>query len=152
MTLELPPAGTYGAEMRGMSLFRHLNGLMVWMARRSGGEGGRAGLVLTTVGARTGEERSVALAKFPDGEGRWLVIAALAGAAHHPAWLINLAKHPDKVWVEYGHQRFKVRPEILRGAERAEAWQRVVAVAEGFATYQKKTDREIPVVRLTLES
>ena len=93
----------------------------------------------------------MALGKFTDDESRWLVVASLAGAARHPAWLINLAKHPDKVWVEVGRDRYKVRPEILRGEERAEAWRRIVAVAPGYGPYEQMTDREIPVVRLTPE-
>jgi hypothetical protein len=73
-------------------------------------------------GVRSGEERTVALGKFIDAEGRLIVLASLAGAAHHPAWLINLAKTKDRVWVEEGRDRAKVRPEILAGAERARAW------------------------------
>jgi hypothetical protein len=42
----------------------------------------------------------------------------------------------------------KVQPESLKGAERAEAWQRVVALSPGYAKYQENTDREIPIVRL----
>ncbi len=153
MTLELPPTGTRGVNLRGMPIFRLFNRLNVWLyRRRGGGQSGRAGLLLTTMGARSGQERTVALGKFADDEGRWIVVASLAGAARHPAWLINLAKHPDQVWVEAGRDRFKVRPEILRGEERAEAWRRIVATAPGYGRYEQMTDREIPVVRLERES
>jgi deazaflavin-dependent oxidoreductase (nitroreductase family) len=57
------------------------------------------------MGARSGQERTVALEMVSDGEGSWLVVASLAGAARHPAWFINLAKNPDKVWVEVGRDR-----------------------------------------------
>ena len=53
------------------------------------------------------------------------------------------------MWVEIGRNRFKVRPELLRGEERAEDWRWIVAAAPGFGRYQQMTDREIPVVRLT---
>ena len=152
MTIEIPPAGTRGISPRLVRVFRLSNRLSVWMYRRGVGSGGRAGLLLTTIGARSGQEHTVALGKFSDGEGRWLVLAALAGAARHPAWFINLAKHPDKVWVEVGRDRFKVRPELLRGEERADAWRRVVAAAPGYGPYEQKTDREIPVIRLTREA
>jgi deazaflavin-dependent oxidoreductase (nitroreductase family) len=149
VTLEIPPSGTRGVNLRGFPIFRAFNALNVWVyRRRGGGSGGRAGLLLTTIGARSGKERTVALGKFTDDQGGWLVVAALAGAARHPSWFINLAKNPGKVWVEVGRERYKVRPELLRGEERAAAWERIVAAAPGFETYQRKTDREIPVVRL----
>jgi deazaflavin-dependent oxidoreductase (nitroreductase family) len=152
MTIEIPPSGTRGGRLGGTPIFRLFNGLGVWMYRRQGRDpSGRAGLLLTTSGAHSGKERTVPLGKFTDAEGRWLVVASLAGAARHPAWLFNLVKHPDEVWVEIGRDRFKVRPELLRGAERAEAWRRVVAAAPGYARYEAMTDREIPIVRLTPE-
>jgi deazaflavin-dependent oxidoreductase (nitroreductase family) len=112
---------------------------------------GRAGLLLTTVGAHSGKERTVAHGAFADSAGRWLVVASLAGAARHPAWLFNLARNPDRVWVEIGKERFKARPELLRDEERAAPWKRIGAVAPGHAAYERTTDREIPVVRLTRE-
>jgi deazaflavin-dependent oxidoreductase (nitroreductase family) len=150
--LEVPPSGTRGTKMRGTGFLRVFSNAFVGLYRLSGGRlGGRAGLLLTTVGARSGESRTVPLGAFPDGEGRWLVVASLAGAARHPAWLHNLARHPDQVWVEFGKERVKVRPEILRGEQRAVAWERIVTVAPGYGRYVPKTDREMPVVRLTRE-
>jgi deazaflavin-dependent oxidoreductase (nitroreductase family) len=73
-------------------------------------------------------------------------------SAAHPAWIYNLARKPDKVWVEVGRDRWKVTPEILQGDERAAAWTRVVAEAPQFAGYLEQTDRELPVVRLRRES
>jgi deazaflavin-dependent oxidoreductase (nitroreductase family) len=152
MTIEIPPSGTRGVSLRVVRVFRLFNGLSVWMYRRLGRDpGGRAGLLLTTIGARSGRERTVALGKFGEGEGRWLVVASLAGAARHPAWFINLARNPDNVWVEIGRDRFKVRPQLLRGEERTDAWRRIVAEAPGYGRYEQMTDREIPVLRLTRE-
>ena len=151
MTIEIPPSGTRGASTRIVRIFRLFNPLSVWTYRRRGGGSGPSGLLLTTAGARSGKERTVALGKFNDVGGRWLVVASLVGAARHPAWFINLAKHPDKVWVEVGRDRFKVRPELLRGEERADAWRRIVAASPGYGRYEQVTDREIPVVRLTPE-
>ena len=150
MTIEIPPSGTRGVSNRVVRMFPLFSPLSVWMYRRRGGDpSGRAGLLLTTVGARSGRERTVALGKFTDDGGRLLVVASFAGAARHPAWFINLARNPDEVWVEIGHDRFKVRPELLRGEERAAAWRRIVAAAPGYGRYEQKTDREIPIVRLT---
>ena len=106
-------------------------------------------LLLTTVGARSGQRRTAALARFPDGDGRWLIVGSAGGAARHPGWFINLARNPDQVWAEVGRLRLKVTPDLLRGDDRTAAWQRIIARSPNFAAYERKTDREIPVVRLT---
>ena len=155
MTIKIPPAGTRGINLRGWPVIRSLMGLFTALYQRSGGRISALPfpvLALTTVGARTGRERSTLLGRFVDQEGRWLIVASLAGAARHPAWLINLARNPDHVWVQIRGQRFKVKPEVLRGDERAAAWKRIVGTAPQFGRYQELTDREIPVVRLTREA
>jgi len=106
-------------------------------------------ILLTTVGARSGVERTHVLGGFADGEDAWLIVASKGGAPTHPAWFINLAKNPDKVWIEVGNRKLKVVPDSLRGSERVKAYARVAAVAPRYAEYEKKTDREIPVIRLT---
>ena len=152
MTMEIPPPGTRGAKLRGFSILRALTPLGVWAYRLTGGRlGGGAGLLLTTIGSRSGRRRTVPLGGFPDGDGRWLVVGSLGGAARHPAWFINLARTPDQVWAQVGREEFNVRPELLRGDERAAAWKRIVAVAPSYGPYEQRTDREIPVVRLTRE-
>ena len=80
--------------------------------------------------------------------GGGVLLASLGGSPRHPDWFHNLARNPDRVWIEVAQRRWKVRPESLRGAEREEAWRRIVALAPGYAGYQEKTDRIIPVVRL----
>jgi deazaflavin-dependent oxidoreductase (nitroreductase family) len=114
-------------------------------------------LLLATVGARSGKARQTLLCRFPDEPleaGRdavdrtWLVVASGAGSARHPARFLNVARHPDQVWVEIAKRRRHVRPESLTGVERARAWRRIVALAPGYAAYQEQTDREIPVIRL----
>ena len=106
-------------------------------------------LVLTTVGAKSGKERSTVLGGFPDGQDAWLIIGSKGGAASNPAWLYNIASNPDKVWVQIGDRKFKARCESLTGKEREDAYARVVAVAPNYGGYPKKTDREIPVLRIT---
>ena len=105
-------------------------------------------LLLTTVGAKSGQKREAHLTAFPDGDG-WLVVASRGGSAGHPAWYLNMARHPDQVWVQVSSRRTRVKPESLKGAARAKAWQRVVSEYPNYSHYEEKTDREIPVVRLT---
>lgn len=104
---------------------------------------------LTTVGARSGVERTVPLRPFPGGPGRWLGVASLGGAARNPAWLRNLAAHPDRVTVRVGRRTHRVVPHTLAGADRERDWRRIVSEAPSYAAYQEQTDLPIPVVRLT---
>ncbi|HEY4026590.1 MAG TPA: nitroreductase/quinone reductase family protein [Candidatus Dormibacteraeota bacterium] len=106
-------------------------------------------LLLTTVGAKSGAERTVPLQYFSDGPDAWVIVASAGGDAKHPAWYRNLAANPDRVWIEVGDRRIQVRPQSLRGEERAERWRRITEKARNFAGYERTTDREIPVVRLT---
>ena len=128
-------------------LMKIMRGVMVAFARLSGGRM----VILTTVGARTGRPHTVALGRFPEGEKSFLVVASNGGSARQPAWFINMARHPEQVWGEVGKRKFKVRPQLLKGAERQAAMQRVFAASPGYKVYQKRTDREIPFIRLTPE-
>jgi len=104
---------------------------------------------LTTIGARSGKERSTVLGGFPDGDNAWLIIASRGGSPLHPGWLHNIAANPDKVWIQVGNRKFRAHVESLTGKEREEAYARVAKAAPSYAGYPKKTDREIPVLRLT---
>jgi len=106
-------------------------------------------LLLHTVGARSGEPRTTMLAQFPEPDGSTVVVASFGGAARHSAWYVNLAKHTDQVWIERNRKLIRVRPESVTGDERERVWRRIVAIAPGVAEYQRKTDRQWPVVRLT---
>lgn len=106
-------------------------------------------VLLTTIGAKTRQERTHVLGGFADGDDAWLIIASNGGAATHPAWFINLAKQPDKVWLEVGNRKLRVRPQELQGADREAAYAKVAAIAPRYGKYPKSTDREIPVIRLT---
>jgi deazaflavin-dependent oxidoreductase (nitroreductase family) len=76
------------------------------------------------------------------------VIGSFGGTPRHPAWYVNMARNPDRISVTLDGRTLGVRAESLAGAERAEAWTRIVAAAPGYARYQSQTDREIPIVRL----
>jgi deazaflavin-dependent oxidoreductase (nitroreductase family) len=106
-------------------------------------------LYLTTVGAKTGQKRQTALTRFPDGDQTWLVVASAAGSARHPAWYHNLSAHPDQAWIEVAGQQFRVVAEQLKGERREDAWQRIIASHARYAGYQRKTDRVLPIIRLS---
>lgn len=108
-------------------------------------------VLLRTVGAKSGARRETLLQRFPDGDSTssWIVTATGAGSASHPRWFLNMASHPDQVWVEIAGQPIHVRPETLSGEERDAAWQRIVSLVPSFGAYPTKTDRLFPVLRLT---
>jgi deazaflavin-dependent oxidoreductase (nitroreductase family) len=161
VSIRVKPTGTRGARVpkRGplWKLFQLFGKRQVGTYRRGGEQrvSKRMGfpvVLLTTRGAKTGQTRTSPIGGFRDGEDSWLVMATLAGAARHPAWFLNMAEHPDDIWLEVGSERFRVRGESLEGQERTEALARVAKISPRYGTYQEKTDREIPIIRLTREA
>jgi len=104
-------------------------------------------VLLHSIGAKSGEERISPLMSFPDDSG-WLIVASKAGAPTNPAWYYNLLAHPDTT-VEFGTETYDVTATVLSDEERAPLWADITANNPGFAAYEEKTDRTIPLVRLT---
>jgi deazaflavin-dependent oxidoreductase (nitroreductase family) len=110
--------------------------------------GGIDTLMLETVGSKSGQRRQSVLGYLTECDDAWLVIAALAGARRHPAWLYNFAAQPD-VTIQFGDgRRVDAHAETLEGDDLAAAWERIGREAPEFPKYRTQTDREIPVVRL----
>ncbi|MFF3909515.1 nitroreductase/quinone reductase family protein [Streptomyces sp. NPDC001848] len=109
-------------------------------------EGARL-LLLTTTGARTGTPHTTPLGYYPDGGERVLVIASAGGAPRHPDWFHNLVAHPQ-VTVETGVFTYEATAVVLDPGARDAAFARAVESDPGWAAYQAKTDRVIPVVAL----
>lgn len=103
-------------------------------------------LLLHTTGARSGTER-VNPMMYLDLDGRRYVFASKAGADTHPDWYRNLVANPD-VTVEVGGETYAARAEVLAGAQRDAVYAEQAQRYPGFAEYQEKTSRVIPVVEL----
>ncbi len=103
-------------------------------------------LLLTTAGARTGSAHTTPVGYLPDGD-RVLVIASAAGAPTHPDWFHNLVTHP-RVTVEDGTFRYQATATVLHGPERDQLFARAAEADPGWAQYQSKADRILPVVAL----
>jgi deazaflavin-dependent oxidoreductase (nitroreductase family) len=158
MSIRIPPRGTHGAWMptgrflRAVTrpfFNRELKRLEDPNATSQKLFMGFPVGVVTTIGSKTGNEHKHVLGVFPEGDNAWLLIASNGGAQAHPHWFINIAKNPDKVWLQVANKRFRVNVESLQGKERDDAYERVAAVGRTYRSYPKKTDREIPVLRLT---
>jgi deazaflavin-dependent oxidoreductase (nitroreductase family) len=108
---------------------------------------GKNVLLLTTIGAKSGAERLSPLVYTRDGE-RLVIAASMGGAPKNPAWFHNLVANP-KVTVEVGTEKFEAKAVVIEDrAERDRLYAGMVAHAEGFADYETKTTRLIPIVVL----
>ncbi|GHO88449.1 nitroreductase family deazaflavin-dependent oxidoreductase [Dictyobacter formicarum] len=116
--------------------------------RSNGGqvEGWAPLILLTTTGAKTGQQRIIPLMYVPDGD-RILAVASKGGNPKHPEWYLNILAHPE-VTVEVGTEKFNTTAKVLTGAEREKAFARAADVFPPYAEYQKKTSREIPIIAL----
>ncbi|MET9493673.1 nitroreductase family deazaflavin-dependent oxidoreductase [Streptomyces sp. NPDC006552] len=104
-------------------------------------------LLLDYQGRKTGQWRRTVLIYGRDGDD-YLIVASYGGADQHPLWYLNLQANPD-VRLRVGTERFTARAETLPPEEKARVWDSLVELFAPYAEYQKKTGRDIPVVRLT---
>jgi deazaflavin-dependent oxidoreductase (nitroreductase family) len=105
-------------------------------------------LLLSTIGRSTGRTHTVPLLYLEDEDG-YVVIASYGGRPQHPEWYRNLLEEPSAE-VIIGSARTSVVAETMTDVERAVWWPRIVESYSGYAIYQSRTDRIIPVVRLSI--
>jgi deazaflavin-dependent oxidoreductase (nitroreductase family) len=134
-----------------MADMNDFNAQIIEEFRQNGGKvgGGFAGapmLLLTTTGAKSGKERTTPLAYLRDGD-RTVIFASKAGADTNPDWFHNLRANP-RVTVEQGTETYDADAVILDGAERDRLFDLQKQAMPGFAEYEAKTDRVIPVIVL----
>jgi deazaflavin-dependent oxidoreductase (nitroreductase family) len=103
-------------------------------------------LLLTTRGRKTGQLHRTPLIYGKDGEDI-IIVASRGGHPRHPAWYLNLVENPE-VEVQIGADKFLARAHTATPEEKARLWPLMASIWPGYDDYQKKTDREIPVVVL----
>ena len=103
-------------------------------------------LLLTTIGAKSGAERTTPLVHTRDGD-RIVIIASKGGAPSHPDWYRNVTANPD-VTVELPGERFRAKARVAEGHERDRLFRAQADLMPNFDEYATKTDRVIPVVVL----
>jgi deazaflavin-dependent oxidoreductase (nitroreductase family) len=102
---------------------------------------------LVTIGRRSGKQRATMLSvPIIDGD-RLVLVASFGGDDRHPAWYLNLRSNPEVRVTMAGTTRTMIA-RVATEEERAELWPRIISVFEGYARYQKRTERQIPVVIL----
>ncbi|MEU3271934.1 nitroreductase family deazaflavin-dependent oxidoreductase [Saccharomonospora sp. NPDC006951] len=103
-------------------------------------------LILTTTGRKSGQPRKFALI-FQENDGDYVIVASKGGADAHPGWYLNLVENPE-VGVQVKGDKFTARARTADAGEKAALWPKMTAVWPSYDDYQKKTDRDIPVVIL----
>lgn len=134
-----------------MNNFREFNQHIIAEFRANGGKvGGLFAdtplLLLTTIGAKSGQPRTTPLAYTTDGD-HFIVIASKAGAPTNPDWYHNLLANPI-VTVEVATERFQARAVAAEGQERERLYNQMAERLPQFAEYQRKASRQIPLIVL----
>lgn len=111
-----------------------------------GGKGMIPTLLLTTTGRKSGRELTLPLI-FGEHGGEYAVVASKGGAPAHPAWYVNLVANPT-VKVQIKGDKFTAQARTANPSERATLWPLMVDIYGPYTDYQKKTEREIPIVIL----
>jgi deazaflavin-dependent oxidoreductase (nitroreductase family) len=119
------------------------------------GTGGRIGgtgfgmpvVILTTTGRKSGKQRTTMLTTPVHDDNRVVLVASYGGDDRHPAWFLNLRDNPDVELEMRGKQR-PMRAHVATDEEKDVLWPEVVSAYKGYAQYQTKTDRDIPLVIL----
>jgi F420H(2)-dependent quinone reductase len=132
-------------------IFRGVLSLMVYLYRTTGGRlagkvQGLPVLLLTTTGRKSGKLRTVPLGYLRDGS-TYVITASYGGLPRHPAWFFNLESHPEAT-IHVKKVQMQVKAETANPEKKRELWARLLEVAPGYANYQKRTSREIPMVIL----
>lgn len=133
------------------SIFRLFLAIHIFFYRLTGGKfGGKVQglpvLLLTTRGRKTGKKRTTPLGYFTE-DGAYIITASNAGLDTHPAWYHNLRSDPHAT-IEVNDQRYEVHAETAGEEKRDQLWTRLVGLAPGYANYEKKTSRKIPLLIL----
>lgn len=129
-----------------------MNGVHRLILKASGGKlgwdaMGMPVLELTTTGRKSGKSRSVMLTSPLSDNGNMVIVASRGGDDVHPAWYLNLQADP-KAEVAVKGPRQPMTARIAAPEERARMWPPIAGKYQNYAGYQKKTDREIPLVVL----
>lgn len=137
---------------RSWPMLRRLMGGHTWIYRASGGlvghrfPGAPPMLLLDHVGAKSGVKRTTPLVYVKD-DPDLVIVASKGGHPRHPAWYHNLRANPDTS-VQIGTERRTVRARQATPEERTRLWPKALATYGGYAGYQQRTGREIPLVVL----
>jgi deazaflavin-dependent oxidoreductase (nitroreductase family) len=136
-------------------LFKIITRIHVFLYRLSGGRFGSEMrgfqvLLLITVGRKSGKHRTTPLGFFQDND-NYVIIGSNGGLDYHPAWYYNLKSNPTAS-IQFKNKQMMALAEVAEAEDRRRLWLELMTVAPGYADYQKRTSREIPLVVLKPQS
>lgn len=131
---------------RGFNVF-HRNLVRASKGRIGGTGFGMPVVILTTTGRKSGKERTTVLTSPVHDENRVVLVASYGGDDRHPAWFLNLRDNPA-VELEMNGRKRSMKARVASADEKAELWPDVVKSYKGYAQYQTRTERDIPLVIL----
>ena len=135
-------------------VLKAMNGVHRLVLGATGGKvgwdaGGMPVLELTTIGRKSGQPRAVMLTSPLQEGDTYVVVASRGGDDHHPAWFLNLRDNPDVEVSIKGRPKQKWTARVASPEERARMWPQIATKYRNYAGYQKRTQREIPLVLLS---
>jgi deazaflavin-dependent oxidoreductase (nitroreductase family) len=135
-------------------VLKAMNGVHRLVLGATGGKvgwdaGGMPVVELTTVGRKSGQPRSVMLTSPLQEGDTYVVVASRGGDDHHPAWFLNLRDNPEVEVSIKGNPQQKWTAAVASPEERARLWPQIATKYRNYAGYQKRTEREIPLVLLS---
>ena len=131
-------------QMKGMNL-AHKTVLKLSGGRLLNSFGTMQVVELHTVGRTSGKKRTTMLTAPIHEDGNYVLVASKGGDDRDPDWYRNLVANPD-IELTIDGKTLEMTARVASDEEKAEMWPRIVEAYKGYAAYQKKTDREIPVV------
>lgn len=137
---------TLVSKVQSMATRAHAAVYRASSGKLAGKMGSNPILLLVTTGRKSGQRRTTPLLYLADGE-KLVIVASNGGAPKHPAWFLNLKSNPQAE-VQIGEQTLRVRAEEASPEEKRRLWPKLVEMYSGYENYQKKTEREIPLVIL----
>jgi deazaflavin-dependent oxidoreductase (nitroreductase family) len=134
------------------AMARGANVLHRTLVKASGGRIGGTGfgmpvVILTTTGRKSGKPRTTMLTSPVHDDNRVVIVASYGGDDRHPAWFLNLRDNPD-VELEMRGKKRPMHAHVASAEEKDTLWPEVIAAYKGYAQYQTKTERDIPLVIL----
>ena len=142
------PSANVAKDLSARVIFGLHRQIFLTTKGRIGGKAfGMPVLMLNTIGRKSGKVRSTMLTSpVQDGE-KVVIIASYGGDNRHPTWFLNLRDNPEVEITMQGRRR-KMKAHIATAEEKDAIWPQVTGKYKGYAAYQKRTDRDIPVVIL----
>jgi deazaflavin-dependent oxidoreductase (nitroreductase family) len=145
----MPLASFLAKLVAHKSVVRSLAAINVWVYRLSGGHlmnaiDGRPVCLVTLTRRKSRRQATIPLMYTPHGE-RVLLVASLGGAPQHPSWYHNLKANP-RIILQLGRERRAMLAREAEPSERADLWPVVVSSFPSYADYQRKTQRQLPIM------